>query len=82
MAEATLPLHSAAIRRHWIADADADRPPPARRMLQLTYKEGALSGQAIIRGAYVNTASKDVGIDPDYARYRSAPIEGNGPLRR
>lgn len=25
---------------------------------QLTYKEGGLSGQAIIRGAYVNTASK------------------------
>lgn len=26
--------------------------------------------QALIRGAYVNTASKDVGIDPDYHKYK------------
>ena len=70
----------AAIRRRYPADASDRRPHLC--MLQLTYKEGALSGQAIIRGAYINTASKDAGIDPDYARYRSAPIEGNGPLRR
>jgi hypothetical protein len=34
--------------------------------LQLTAREGPLSGQDLIRGAYVNTASKDIGIDPDY----------------
>ena len=27
--------------------------------------------QAIIRGANVNTASKDVGIDPDYQKYKA-----------
>lgn len=43
------------------------RPPP---LLQLTHKEGPLSGQDIIRGAYVNTASKDVGIDPNYGKAR------------
>lgn len=31
---------------------------PPLLLTQLTYKEGALSGQASIRGAYVNTASK------------------------
>lgn len=36
--------------------------------LQLTYKEGPLAGQAAIRGAYINTASKDVGIDHDYQK--------------
>lgn len=40
-------------------------PSPARAR-QLTHKEGALVGQATIRGAYINTASKDVGIDPNY----------------
>lgn len=49
---------------------------------QLANKEGALSGQAIIRGAYVNTASKDVGIDPDYHKYKSDPIIGNAPIGR
>lgn len=48
--------------------------------LQLAHKEGALSGQATIRGAYINTASKDVGLDPDYHKIRKDPIVGNGPL--
>jgi hypothetical protein len=50
------------------ASAAAAHRPPASNLLQLTYKEGPLSGQAIIRGAYVNTASKDVGIDPDFQK--------------
>lgn len=56
-------------------------PPPAHSRLhlavvQLTYKEGPLSGQAIIRGAYVNTASKDVGIDPDFQKVAAAWLAG------
>jgi hypothetical protein len=47
---------------------------------QLTYKEGPLAPQATIRGAYINTASKDVGIDPDFHKYRKDPIVGNAPL--
>ncbi|EFN58902.1 hypothetical protein CHLNCDRAFT_140838 [Chlorella variabilis] len=39
----------------------------------LTYKEGPLAGQAAIRGAYINTASKD---------YKSDPIVGNAPIGR
>lgn len=47
----------------------------------LTAREGPLSGQDLIRGAYVNTASKDIGIDPDYHKYRKNPIEGNPPSK-
>lgn len=48
---------------------------------QLTYKEGPLAPQATIRGAYINTASKDVGIDPDFHKIRKDPIVGNAPLQ-
>lgn len=48
----------------------------------LANREGPLAGQDIIRGAYVNTASKDVGIDPDYHKYKSAPIVGNSHIGR
>jgi hypothetical protein len=32
-----------------------------------------LNGDATIRGAYVNAGSRDVGPDPDAARYAKAP---------
>lgn len=34
--------------------------------LNLTTSEGALSGQAVIRGVFLNSGSKDVGADPDW----------------
>lgn len=32
----------------------------------LTQKKGALSGNSMMRGAYYNAGSKDVGADPDW----------------
>ena len=45
--------------------------PTHRPHPQLTTKEGGLTGEAIVRGAYVNTGSRDVGRDPQAGRHRS-----------
>ena len=55
----------------------APTPPP-----QLSSKEGGLSGDAVIRGAYVNTGSRDVGIDRDAGRYQQRPTPAQQRAQR
>jgi hypothetical protein len=49
----------------------ADPPRPSAPQPSLGDKP--LSGDAIVRGAYVNAGSRDVGPDPNAAKYASRP---------
>lgn len=63
-----------------------------REHLNLTQKHEALQGSQVIRGAYINTGSKDIGADPDWdwknKTYKGIPInpeeaqEGNKTRKR
>ena len=37
-----------------------------RQKQNLTTTPKALGGESIVRGAYVNSGSKDIGVDPDW----------------
>ena len=58
----------------WRVVTNPAHSPAVPTIPQLTYKEGPLSGQAIIRGAYVNTASKARGAGRSWAGGTAAAV--------